>query len=48
LALVDEQNNINYYHNDQIGTPRELTNEQGQIVWEAQYKTWGAVAKAIL
>ena len=45
MALVDEQNNINYYHNDQIGTPRELTNEQGQIVWEAQYKTWGAVAK---
>ncbi|CAA6810512.1 MAG: Rhs-family protein [uncultured Sulfurovum sp.] len=45
MALIDEQSNINYYHTDQIGTPRELTNEKGKIVWEAQYKTWGNVAK---
>jgi RHS repeat-associated protein len=30
-----------YYHCDQIGAPQELTNEQGRIVWAAQYKVWG-------
>jgi len=45
LAIVDQANNISYYHNDHLGTPRELTDEQGQIIWEAQYKTWGSIAK---
>jgi RHS repeat-associated protein len=30
-----------YYHCDQIGAPQELTNEEGRIVWAAQYKVWG-------
>lgn len=45
LALIDEQSNVNYYHVDQIGTPRELTNEDGEIIWEAQYRTWGNISK---
>jgi RHS repeat-associated protein len=32
-----------YFHNDQIGTPRELTDQQGHIRWAATYKTWGNV-----
>jgi len=34
--------NIYYFHNDVNGCPEELTNEQGQIVWQATYKTWGS------
>ena len=45
MAIVDQDNNISYYHNDHLGTPRELTDEEGNIVWEAQYKTWGNIAK---
>jgi RHS repeat-associated protein len=47
LATIDIKNNINYYHTDHLGTPREVTNYQGEIVWEAQYKTWGNTAKVI-
>ncbi|MDH5859300.1 RHS repeat domain-containing protein, partial [Lampropedia aestuarii] len=32
---------VRYYHNDQIGTPRELTGESGEILWSATYKAWG-------
>ncbi|WON75863.1 RHS repeat-associated core domain-containing protein [Serratia sp. UGAL515B_01] len=32
---------IYYYHNDQIGTPREMTTQDGQIIWRACYKAWG-------
>ncbi|WP_436127399.1 RHS domain-containing protein [Acidovorax sp. LjRoot117] len=24
-----------------MGLPEELSNAQGQLVWQAQYKTWG-------
>ena len=34
---------ILYYHTDHLGTPRELTNAEGHIVWEARYKAWGRV-----
>ncbi len=30
-----------WYHCDQIGTPQELSDAQGRIVWAAQYKVWG-------
>ncbi|MDK2127027.1 RHS repeat domain-containing protein, partial [Parachitinimonas caeni] len=36
---------IYYYHPDQIGTPRELTNAAGQIVWRAEYLAWGNTLK---
>jgi len=31
-----------YYHTDHLGTPRELTNHDGDIVWAATYRAWGA------
>ncbi|MET1080333.1 MAG: RHS repeat-associated core domain-containing protein [Pseudomonas sp.] len=34
-----------YVHTDHLGTPRELTDTQGQIVWTASYKAWGNTAK---
>ncbi len=40
LALrVDE--NIYYYHNDHLATPQRLTDEQGQVVWAADYAAFG-------
>ncbi len=30
-----------YYHCDQIGTPQLLTDDDGDVVWEASYKAWG-------
>ena len=30
-----------YYQCDHLGTPMELTDEQGSIAWEANYKAWG-------
>jgi len=30
-----------WYQCDQIGAPQELTDEQGNIVWAADYKVWG-------
>ncbi|HKX29151.1 MAG TPA: RHS repeat-associated core domain-containing protein [Blastocatellia bacterium] len=29
------------YHNDHLGTPRELTDERGNIVWSASYDVYG-------
>lgn len=47
LARLDTMSNgtteIYYYHTDQIGTPLELTNQQGTIVWQANYKAWGEI-----
>ena len=33
-----------YIHADHLGTPRELTNSTGEIVWFASYKAWGTTA----
>ena len=33
---------VYYFHTDQVGMPQELSNSQGQLVWQASYKTWGA------
>ena len=38
---------IYYYHNDQLGTPNELTNSQGEVVWLADYEAWGNTAKVV-
>ena len=36
-----------YYQCDHLGTPMELTDEQGSIAWEANYKAWGEARIAI-
>ncbi|CAA6810564.1 MAG: Rhs family protein [uncultured Sulfurovum sp.] len=45
IASTNSANNINYYHTDHLGTPQEVTNNQGEIIWEAEYATWGNTAK---
>ena len=34
---------IYYYHNDHLGTPQVLTDDQGQVVWRGDYKPFGEV-----
>ncbi|SAK59720.1 YD repeat-containing protein [Caballeronia temeraria] len=31
-----------FYQNDHLGTPQELLDESGKVVWLARYKAWGA------
>ena len=33
---------IYWYQNDHLGTPRELTQHNGDIAWEAVYQAWGS------
>lgn len=38
---------IYHYHNDHLGTPSELTNRQGEVVWLADYEAWGNTARVV-
>ena len=31
---------VYHYHNDQLGTPNELTDAQGKVVWLADFEAW--------
>ena len=35
-----------FYQNDHLGTPQELVDESGKVVWLARYKAWGSVKPA--
>ena len=41
----DKAREILYYHNDQIGIPREMTDEEGNIVWSGNYSGWGKLTQ---
>ncbi|WP_414654780.1 RHS repeat-associated core domain-containing protein [Janthinobacterium sp.] len=44
LAAADgaaAHDSITHYHCDHLGTPRELTDAQGNVVWSGRYKAWG-------
>ncbi|RDI21954.1 RHS repeat-associated protein, partial [Pseudacidovorax intermedius] len=36
-----------YYQCDHLGTPQALTDEQGEIAWEANYRAWGQASIVI-
>jgi RHS repeat-associated protein len=52
LALVEgygpEQASIYYYHLDHLGTPQEITNAQGDLVWSVTYRAYGNVVRALV
>ncbi len=53
LARIDHregeaENTLYYFHTDQIGTPLEMTDIDGQIVWQAIYRTWHALKRWVL
>ncbi|WP_237184440.1 RHS repeat domain-containing protein [Rodentibacter caecimuris] len=48
LARTDGQGNrieheINYFHCDQIGVPREMTDSEGKLIWRGRYDAWGGL-----
>ncbi|WP_256679533.1 RHS repeat domain-containing protein [Pseudomonas sp. Fl4BN1] len=42
--LPEQEASYYYFHTDQIGTPQEMTNTEGQVEWRAYYnKEWGGL-----
>lgn len=46
LALVvstaaEARERVFYYHNDHLGTPQVMTDQQGTVVWAAEYEPFG-------
>jgi RHS repeat-associated protein len=37
-----------YFHTDQIGTPLEVTAEDGRLMWAGEYGAWGKVERQVL
>ena len=37
----ESQQQINYFHCDQIGIPREMTDSDGKLLWFGDYAGWG-------
>ena len=42
---METQNKLYYYHNDINGAPLRLTDEAGNIVWNAHYNIFGKIDK---
>ncbi|MFB9291276.1 RHS domain-containing protein, partial [Pseudoduganella plicata] len=55
LARIDSVNSsdgtslaeVRHLHTDHLGTPRELTDSDGRVVWAAQYRAWGNVLRVV-
>ncbi|SEK08667.1 RHS repeat-associated core domain-containing protein [Achromobacter sp. NFACC18-2] len=43
----DSVDALAWYQCDHLGTPQELTDTQGEIVWSAQYRAWGLAKEVI-
>ena len=41
----DEGQYLAYFHNDQIGIPREMTGIHGNLLWYGEYTAWGRLKK---
>ncbi|EGZ50929.1 RHS repeat domain-containing protein [Neisseria wadsworthii] len=37
----DGKQYLSYFHNDQIGIPREMTDQYGNLLWYGEYTAWG-------
>ncbi|SMC29648.1 RHS repeat-associated core domain-containing protein, partial [Andreprevotia lacus DSM 23236] len=38
---------LHYYHCDHLGTPQELSDQHGNLAWQASYKAWGEAKEVI-
>ena len=43
LNKKDEKLYLSYYHTDQIGIPREQTDQFGNLLWTGEYDAWGSL-----
>lgn len=44
---AEEEGRVYTYWNDHLGTPQELTNEAGELVWQVALKAWGGIDRVI-
>jgi RHS repeat-associated protein len=40
-AIGDTTTKVYYYHTDQVGSIRKITDQQGKVVWDTQYEAFG-------
>ncbi|WP_244476675.1 RHS repeat-associated core domain-containing protein [Methylobacterium sp. Leaf469] len=45
VAKETPEGSLHYIVTDHLGTPREVFGEAGNLVWAAEYRTWGAVRR---
>ena len=45
LNAQDNKQYLAYFHNDQIGIPKEMTDQFGNLVWYGEYTAWGKLHK---
>ncbi|WP_210168826.1 RHS domain-containing protein, partial [Methylobacterium sp. Leaf100] len=45
VAKETPEGSLHYIVTDHLGTPREVFGEAGDLVWAAEYRTWGAVRR---
>ncbi|PQO94007.1 type IV secretion protein Rhs [Massilia phosphatilytica] len=38
---------VRHLHTDNLGTPREMTDADGRVVWAARYRAWGNVLEVV-
>ena len=43
--VKDGKQYLAYFHNDQIGIPREMTDIHGNLLWYGEYTAWGRLKK---
>ena len=41
----DEAQYLAYFHTDQVGIPREMTDIHGNLLWYGEYTAWGRLKK---
>ncbi|WP_395673203.1 RHS repeat-associated core domain-containing protein [Inquilinus sp.] len=45
---AEQSGSVYHYHCDHLGTPQELTDDGGAIVWRGDLKAWGALAALVV
>ncbi|NIA00209.1 RHS repeat-associated core domain-containing protein [Massilia sp. CCM 8734] len=43
----ERRSEVHHIHTDHLGTPNEVTDQQGEIVWASEYKAWGNVLRVV-
>ena len=41
----DDKQYLSYFHTDQVGIPREMTDVHGNLLWYGEYTAWGRLKK---
>lgn len=44
VTAASASERIFYYHNDHLGTPQAMTDPDGRVVWQAEYRPFGAAS----